>query len=494
MGIYGGIIPVASAKKIAIFHKNYKENVFGPDGGNPDIDNLPPPLYIEDGRGKSRLDPGKRMVLMAGENKKKTVLQSLRGLRGNARVAVFHEPGWSIPYGLYSFYLSLYMKSQGVTDVQIGFLISLNFIVGTIAALFAGAAADKIGRRKTVLIFGMFGWVGSVLLNLFACNFWMFALAQGVCAVSKISDVAWQLTFIEDSDDEQRLAAFNLFGIIDILAGFLTPIAGVLVANLGLVRAERSMLVFAAVCMSAIYIHRHIQYHETQMGRLAMERSRSISYWETLKNSLSQMKNALGSGNRRLRTVLAIVVLFNAYQPIGAYSSMYFAPYLTDVAELDAAVISVLGIVNSAFMLSVYLFAVPAMSRFNKLFSLTVGLGIQMVSMLSRMLLPKGSIAWAVVSVALFSVGFGLCRPFLDALLAEASPEEERSGVYALKNTLISLASALAGSLSGFLYRLNPKSIYLASLCLLALCILFIFHYFHQRQREERAALSGKRG
>lgn len=104
-------------------------------------------------------------------------------------------------------------------------------------------------------------------------------------------------------------------------------------------------------------------------------------------------------------------------------------------------------------MLAVYLFAVPAMSRFNKLFSLTVGLGIQIASMLLRMFLPAGSIAWTVVSVALFSVGFGLCRPFLDALMAEASPEKERSGIYALKNVLISLASALAGSLSGFLYR-----------------------------------------
>ena len=73
--------------------------------------------------------------------------------------------------------------------------------------------------------------------------------------------------------------------------------------------------------------------------------------------------------------------------------------------------------------------------------------------------------------------------------MAEASPETERSGIYALKNVLISLASALAGSLSGFLYRLNPKSIYLASMILLAVCILFIFRYFRQNQREEQQAL-----
>ena len=113
------------------------------------------------------------------------------------------------------------------------------------------------------------------------------------------------------------------------------------------------------------------------------------------------MKSAVTSGNRKLSTVLVIVVLFNAYQPIGAYSSLYFAPYLTDVAGLDAAMISVLGIVNSVFMLSVYLFAIPAMSRLNKLFSLTVGLSVQILSMLSRVFLPRGSFAWAVISVAL---------------------------------------------------------------------------------------------
>ena len=423
---------------------------------------------------------------MARENKKKTVLQSLRKLRGNARVAVFHEPFWSIPYGFYSFYLSLYMKSQGVTDVQIGFLISLNFIVGTIMALFAGVMVDKIGRRRTTILFGLISWPGSALLNFFAHSFWMFALAQIVCAFSKISDIGWQLILIEDADDEQRLTSFNMFGIIDILAGFFTPIAGIIVGNLGLVKAERGFLLFGAICMFVMIIHRHFEFHETDMGRLAVERSRTVSYWGTLKNSLTQMKTVVTSHNHKLSCVLVIIVLFSAYQPIGAYSSLYFAPYLTDVVGLDAAMISVLGIVNSLFMLAVYLFAVPAMSRFNKLFSLTVGLGIQIASMLLRMFLPAGSIAWTVVSV-----GFGLCRPFLDALMAEASPEKERSGIYALKNVLISLASALAGSLSGFLYRLSPKSIYLASLILLAVCILFIFRYFRQKQREEQRVLYG---
>lgn len=95
----------------------------------------------------------------------------------------------------------------------------------------------------------------------------MFALAQIVCAFSKISDIGWQLILIEDADDEQRLTSFNMFGIIDILAGFFTPIAGIIVGNLGLVKAERGFLLFGAICMFVMIIHRHFKFHETDMGQ-----------------------------------------------------------------------------------------------------------------------------------------------------------------------------------------------------------------------------------
>ena len=132
--------------------------------------------------------------------KQKNLIAPLKGLRGsNALPVVLFEATWSIPYGLYSFYLSLYMKSQGVTDVQIGFLISLNFIVGTVTALFAGVVADKLGRRKGCVIFSVLSWPGAVLLNLRARGFWGFAFAQTVCAFGKISDISWQLTTIEDA-------------------------------------------------------------------------------------------------------------------------------------------------------------------------------------------------------------------------------------------------------------------------------------------------------
>lgn len=72
------------------------------------------------------------------------------------------------------------------------------------------------------------------------------------------------------------------------------------------------------------------------------------------------------------------------------------------------------------------------MSHFNKLFSLTVGLSVQILSMFLRIFLPAAASLGGGVGSAVLG-GFGLCRPFLDALMAEASPETERSGIYASK-------------------------------------------------------------
>ncbi|MDD2955682.1 MAG: MFS transporter [Oscillospiraceae bacterium] len=411
------------------------------------------------------------------------IVESVRILKGNARTSVLFEPMWSVPYVFYSFYLSLYMKSQGVTDVQIGFLISLGYVFGIFSALIGGAVVDKMGRRRCSLVFSLISWAGSVLIYLFSNSFWMFLLAQIVNSLSKISDVAWNLLLIEGSDDDQRLAAFNLFGIIDIVAGLFTPLAGMVVANFGVAVSERGFLLFAFVMMAAQALWRNHYYRESELGAKMAEQSRNVSFFKTFCASVGQMKGALTEKNPKMRTVLAVFVLFQVYMTIGAFSSLYFAPYLTDVLGLDKAMISVLGTVNACFTLGVYVFVIPLLSRFNRILSSAGGLLLLAVSMAAMILIPSGSFLWAAAAVALYSVGYGVTRPMLDALLASVTSEQGRAGVYALKNTMIALASALTGALSGYLYGADPRGIYIASSAILLLCLALIGWYFRQGRR-----------
>jgi len=177
------------------------------------------------------------------------------------------EPLWGIPYVLYNFYLSLYMKSMGITDKQIGFLISLGFISAIVFSLMAGVITDALGRRKTTLIFDLIGWPCSILLYAFAKDFWMFALAIIVNGAHRIPAVSFNLMVIEDADNTQRFAAFNLINIINISAGLLTPIAGLAVRMYGIVNAERFLLFFAATSMTLMMIMRYRYHTETRIGQ-----------------------------------------------------------------------------------------------------------------------------------------------------------------------------------------------------------------------------------
>ena len=48
---------------------------------------------------------------------------------GNPRTLVLIEPLWGIPYNLIAPFATLYMYTQGITDVQIGTILSVSMVV-----------------------------------------------------------------------------------------------------------------------------------------------------------------------------------------------------------------------------------------------------------------------------------------------------------------------------------------------------------------------------
>jgi MFS family permease len=86
------------------------------------------------------------------------IFSSFGLLKGNTRVSVMCEPFWGIPFVVFNFYLSLYMKEFGVTDKQLGYLISLGYIAATFFSLISGAVTDRLGRKKTTFIFDFISW------------------------------------------------------------------------------------------------------------------------------------------------------------------------------------------------------------------------------------------------------------------------------------------------------------------------------------------------
>ena len=55
-------------------------------------------------------------------------------------------------YGSLSVGLALYLAAVGLTDAQIGLLLTLTLVGDTLVSLWLTTRADRFGRRRTLLI------------------------------------------------------------------------------------------------------------------------------------------------------------------------------------------------------------------------------------------------------------------------------------------------------------------------------------------------------
>lgn len=317
-----------------------------------------------------------------------TIIHSLRLLKGNTRISVLLEPLWGIPFTLYNFYLSLYMKERE----QIGFLIGLGFITSIFFSLIGGMITDALGRKKTTLIFDFIAWPGSLLIYVFATGFWAFALATVVNSVVRIVAISWNLMVVEDATSEQQVAAYNLMNAINIAVGVVTPAAGLLVHHLGIVVGEQILLVFAVVSMSTMIFTRNHYYRETKVGQQILDdakgkRPKELFHIDFFRNAFKVLKQ-----KPAIRRVVYLTILFNTYIPIGTFSSLYFAPYLTEALALDKAAISILGGVCSATMLAMFVLVLLLISSGNRIGYMITGLIIQICSLILLVTIPHRDI------------------------------------------------------------------------------------------------------
>ena len=366
------------------------------------------------------------------------------------------------------------MKSQGITDKQIGYLIFLGYISAIIFSLLAGLITDTLGRKRTTLIFDLIGWPSSILIYAFAQDFWMFALAIIVNGAHRVTAVSYNLMVIEDSDNTQRFAAFNLINIINISAGLLTPIAGIAVKMYGVVKAERFLLIFSAISMAVMMLLRYHYHTETRIGQKILQEQnkhnkklwfRKDAYKEVLADLVKKPTVLM---------IISVAILFNIYMTIGTHLSLYFAPYMSEVLGIEKPLISLLGVANSATMIITLVFINPYISGQNPIKNMKFALILQALSLFLLTIISGNNFIIVVFCIMIFAVGYGIFKPFVDSMLAKLTEGNTRAVIYSLVNTGISALSAAMGLVSGYIYDLNPRLIYMISIAILTVCMVIL--------------------
>jgi MFS family permease len=140
-------------------------------------------------------------------------------------------------YGLLSVVLVLYLAAVGLSDSQIGLLLTLTLLGDTAISLWLTTTADRLGRRR-MLMAGGFLMVFAAVLFAGTGNFWLLLVAATIGVISPSGNEVGPFLPIEQAalsqtlPGERRTAVFAWYNLVGSVATALGALCGGLLTQL----------------------------------------------------------------------------------------------------------------------------------------------------------------------------------------------------------------------------------------------------------------------
>lgn len=417
--------------------------------------------------------------------KRHPLILSLLELKGNQRACVYLEPLWGIPYNLYSPYATLFMYQLGVRDEQIGLLLSIGMVFQVAASLFGGVWTDKLGRRRTTVIFDCLSWSLPALIWAFSQNFWWFLAAAVFNSLWQVTNNSWNCLLVEDCDPSKLVNIYTWCTVSGLLAVFFAPISGVLVDRFSLVPLMRGLYLFTFVFMTAKFLLLYFLSTETKQGRIRMEQTQN----QSILSMLVEYRGVLGMIFRsgRTRTALCLMALLNITSTI---NTNFFSLYIVGDLGIDEAFVSLFPMLRAAVML-VFIFGVQ--SRINAMrYRPTMGAALCMfvTAQLLLVFAPSGAGAgtWAMLLCYMLLEAFGsaILMPRRDSLLVLFVDPQERARILGLLYVIMIALTTPFGWISGKLSSVNRFLPFALNALLYLLCLFMILRSKTIREQDRQ--------
>ncbi|NLI60645.1 MAG: MFS transporter [Clostridiales bacterium] len=394
---------------------------------------------------------------------------ALRSLEGNAKACVVVEPLFIIPHNLFITYTSVYMVALGCTEKQIGLIASISLVFQMFFSLIGGYVTDKLGRKRTSLIFDLISWCIPTLIWAVAQNFYYFLVAAIINSMVRIVHTSWTCLFVEDTEPEDRVHVFSWLQVAGILAGFVAPIGGLLVKRYELIPAVRGIYFFAFISMTTMVFLRNHLARETKQGIVRMEETKNESFLSSLKD----YKNALVQLVSTPFTMVAF--LLSIFTNINNIIRMnFFAIVLTQKLGFSQQSLSFFPVVQAAIMLLVYVFVMPTLGKLKFKMPLMSAFAAMVLSNLLLVISPNQSFFMIILSTALTAYGTAVSFPFVESILANSIDDNDRAKTMSILFVILFGITAPFGYIGGILSSISEELPFVMMTVVFVICILLV--------------------
>ena len=377
-------------------------------------------------------------------------ITTLLSLRGNARGCVYSEPLWGIPYNLYAPYVSIYMLALGMTDSQIGLITSIGLVGEIFWTLLSGAITDKLGRKRTTLIFDILSWSVPCLIWAFAQSMTYFVVAALIHSAWRIVHTSWQCLLVEDTDPRLLVDIWSLINTGGLLVAFVAPLTGVLIERYTLVSTVRGLYLLAFVMMTAKFLVTNAMVTETQRGLTRQRETRNQPLFAVLGESTDVLRRTL----RRpaILAVAGLIMVTGVYRMVrGAFWSIL----VTEQLLIPAQHLAFYPLARAVTMLLFYFLVMPRLRHLDTRKPMILGFVGLLASQVILISIPAQSYVLLLISTILEACSIPVVSTLLEKLIVLTVDPQERARTISLVYVMVIALTSPFGWLAGRLSEIN---------------------------------------
>ena len=397
------------------------------------------------------------------------LIKLLKNNKGNPRTLILMEPLWGIPYNLIAPFATLYMYTQGITDVEIGLILSIAMFVQVFFSFFGGIITDKLGRKVTTMLGDFFGWGVACLIWAISDNFWLFLIAVLFNSFEQINQTAWFCLLIEDADPKDLVGVYTWANIGGLVAIFFAPISGMLINTFSVVPVIRVLyLVFAMnMLIKSIITFRYCD--ETRQGKIRMAETKNTTVLQMIYEYRVLIPKVLK--NKEIMKVVIVSVILHITNLV---STNFFSLYVTQRLGIADRYLAFFPILNAAVML---IFMIGIQHRLDSVkFRIPMWIGLVLYAACSILLIltPIGNILLIIIYVFVGAVASALVIPRKDALLQLTINPAERARINALIMSFTIAFASPFGYLAGWLSSIDRRLPFVFTFAIFVVAIIIV--------------------
>jgi len=405
------------------------------------------------------------------------LIQTLYELKGNPKALLFIEPLWGVPYNLIAPFATLYMQMQGITDLQIGLMLSIGLFLQIFFAFFAGIFSDRLGRKYVSMFGDSIGWALPCAIWAISDSFPLFLIAISFNGLRRLNQTAWACLLIEDAKPDLVMNIFSWVHIAGLLSVFFAPISGILIDKYSLVPVMKVLYSIFAVCMTIKFIVTYKFTSETSIGKERRKATKNIK----ISQSILEYKHVVPMILKNKNTLVTLFVMICTVCS-EMVTNTFFSLYVTSNLGISEKILAFLPFIRAIVMLIFFFGVQKILDRLSFKMPMIIGMVIYIFCQILLLNCPFGNVFLLAIHVFLDSIAFALVIPRKDAMATKYTEPNERARILSLLITISLIISTPFGYISGVLSDMNRAYPFYLSIAFYLTTILLLIFVMKEEQ------------